>query len=189
MSKQRSRKASHSFQFNVAQLLKQPSGTRRVYDIDTADVPPLDDDLKVVAPYYRGQVRLTRVGNGLLVTGELETSVELECTRCLSAFQTTTRFEIEEEFRPTLDILSGARLPQDPDQDIATLIDERHILDLAEVVRQDLLLSLPPSPVCRPDCRGLCPHCGQDLNEASCDCHAEAIDPRWAALKTSFGQG
>jgi uncharacterized protein len=47
-------------------------------------------------------------------------------------------------------------------------------------------LSLPSSPVCRPDCKGLCPHCGQDLNEGSCDCHTEAVDPRWAALKASF---
>lgn len=187
MREKRPRKASHSFQFNVAQLLKQPSGTRRVYDINTADVSPLDDELKVVAP-FRGQVRFTRVGNGILVTGDLGTTVELECSRCLSTFQTTTQFEIEEEFRPTLDIVSGARLPQESDQDLATLIDERHILDLAEVVRQDLLLSLPPSSICRSDCRGLCPNCGQNRNEESCDCGTEAIDPRWAALRENFGQ-
>ena len=185
MKKRRLKKNPHVFQFNVAQLLKQPSGTRRVYDIDTSEVPPLDDDLKVITP-FRGQVRFTRVGIGILVTGELETTVELECTRCLTAFQTPTWFEIEEEFRPTLDIQSGAKLPQEPDQDAATLIDQRHILDLAEVVRQNLLLSLPPSPVCRSDCQGLCPHCGQNRNEGSCDCDTEIIDPRWAVLKTSF---
>jgi uncharacterized protein len=186
MTRQRSkRKASHALQFNVAQLLKQPSGTRRVYDIETSDVPPLDDGLKVVAPYC-GQVQLIRVGVGFLVTGNLETTVELECTHCLTTFQTTTRFEIEEEFSPTVDIQSGAWLAHEPDQDEATLIDERHILDLAEVVRQDLVLSLPPSPVCRPDCQGLCPNCGQNWNEESCDCDIEAIDPRWTALKASF---
>jgi uncharacterized protein len=185
MTKRRSRGDPHAFQFNVAQLLKQPSGTRRVYDIDTADGPPLDDDLKVVAP-FRGEVRFMRVGAGILVTGELETRVELDCSRCLTAFQTTTRFEIEEEFRPTHDVNSGARLAQEPDQDAATLIDERHILDLAEVIRQDLTLSLPSSPLCRPDCKGLCPNCGQDWNEGSCDCDTQVIDPRWEALKASF---
>jgi uncharacterized protein len=188
MNEKRNRKPSHSLQFNVAQLLKQQSGARRVYDVDAADVPPLDDELKVVAP-FRGQVRFTRIGDGILVTGELETSVELECSRCLSTFEAPVEFEIEEEFRPTLDITTGAWLPQEPGQDEATLIDEHHILDLAEVVRQDMLLSLPPSPLCRPDCRGLCPHCGQNWNEGSCDCHAEAIDPRWAALKATFEQG
>ncbi len=185
MRDKRPRKASHYFQINVAQLLKQPTGTRRVYDFVATDGPPLDDELEMVAP-FNGQLRLTRIGTGILVTGELETTVGLECTRCLSTFLTTTRFEIEEEFRPTLDIVSGARLVQEPDQDAATLIDERHILDLAEIIRQDLLLSLPPSPVCRPDCRGLCPYCGQNQNDGNCDCQPEAIDPRWAALKADF---
>jgi uncharacterized protein len=185
MREKRLKKVSHSLQFNVAQLLKQPTGTRRVYDIAATDMPPLDDDLKVVAP-FNGQVKLLRIGTGILVTGELETSVKLECSRCLSTFLTTTRFEIEEEFQPMLDVVSSARLPQEPDQDTATIIDERHILDLAEIVRQDLMLSLPPSPACRPDCRGLCPHCGQNRNEDACNCQTEAIDPRWAALKANF---
>jgi uncharacterized protein len=185
MNERRSRRASHAFQFNVAQLLKQPSGTRRIYDIEASDGPPLDDDLKVVAP-FRGEVRFMRVGAGILVTGVLETSVELDCSRCLTAFQTKTHFEIEEEFRPTHDVNSGARLAQEPDQDAATLINEQHILDLGEVIRQNLTLSLPASPVCRPDCDGLCPNCGQDWNEASCDCDTQDIDPRWAALKASF---
>ncbi len=184
MNERRAARNPHAFQFNVAQLLKQPSGTRRVYDIDTSDLPPLDD-LEIVAP-FRGRLRFMRVGSGILVTGVLETSVETECTRCLTTFQTTTQFEIEEEFKPSVDINSGAHLAQDPDQDTATLIDERHILDLAEIIRQDLTLSLPPSPVCRPDCAGLCPQCGQNQNEATCDCDTDAVDPRWAALKANF---
>jgi uncharacterized protein len=185
MNKKRGKKDPHAFQFNVAQLLKQPSGARRVYDIDTSAVPPFDEGFEVVAP-FRGEVRFMRIGTGILVTGNLETIVEVACTRCLTSFDIPVRFEIEEEFKPTLDIQSGAKLPPDPDQDPATLIDERHILDLAEVVRQDLVLSLPPSPVCRPDCKGLCPQCGQDLNEGSCDCHTDAVDPRWAVLKASL---
>lgn len=186
MNEQRSKKTPHAFQFNVAQLLKQPSGTRRVYDIkDAAGLPPLGDDLKVVAP-FRGRLRFMRVGSGILVTGELSTSVELKCTRCLTALQTSTQFEIEEEFKPSVDINSGAHLAQDPDQDTATLIDERHILDLAEIIRQELTLSLPSSSVCRPDCAGLCPQCGQNQNEASCDCDTDATDPRWTALKPNF---
>src|SRR5574341_1144259 len=100
MSDKRVRKASHSFQFNVAQLLKQPTGARRVYNIAAADVPPLDEAVKVVAPYH-GQVRLTRIGTGILVTGELQTTVELECTHCLATFLGEMRFEVEEEFRNT----------------------------------------------------------------------------------------
>lgn len=185
MNQRRSKRTPHAFQFNVAQLLKQPSGTRRVYDIkDAAGLPPLDD-LKVIAP-FQGRLRFMRVGSGILVTGELGTRVELECGRCLTTFQTEAQFEIEEEFKPSVDINSGAHLAQDPDQDAATLIDERHILDLAEVIRQELTLSLPSSPVCRPDCAGLCPQCGQNRNEGTCDCDTDAVDPRWEALKANF---
>jgi uncharacterized protein len=181
MRETRLKKASHALQFNVAQFLKQPSGTQRVYDIDT-ELPPLDDDLAVVAPFH-GQVRFIRIDSGVLVTGKLGTVVELECTRCLSIFQLPIKFGVEEEFKPTFDVVSGSRLPQDPDQDPATLIDEHHILDLAEVVRQDLTLSIPASPFCRPDCRGLCSICGKNRNEEACDCREEATDPRWEALR------
>jgi uncharacterized protein len=185
MSEKRSRRASHALQFNVAQLLKQPTGSRRVYDIDTGDVPALNDELRLSAP-LRGRVQFVRIGHGILVTGKLESAVELECTRCLSECVEETEFEIEEEFHPTHDVESGAQLAQEPDQDQATLIDEQHILDLGEVVRQNLVLSLPPSPVCRADCQGLCPVCGQNWNEKGCDCETEVSDPRWEGLKASF---
>jgi uncharacterized protein len=184
MSEKRPRKASHSFQFNVAQLLKQPGGTRRTYDFNTTDAPPLDEEVRITGP-MRGRVQFTRVGTGILVTGKLETLVELECGRCLSPVEGPVAFEIEEEFRPTVDIVTGVFLPRESDQDEATLIDEQHILDLGEVIRQDLVLALPASPVCSPVCRGLCPHCGQNLNEAICDCENEVVDPRWAALRES----
>jgi uncharacterized protein len=184
MHEKRPGRVSHALQFNVAQLLKQQSGTRRAYDIDV-EMPPLDAELAVVAPFH-GQVRFMRVGAGLLVTGHLETTVELECAHCLSAFRSPVRFEIEEEFRPTLDIVTGTLLPRESGQDMATVIDERHILDLAEVVRQNLALSLPPSPICRPECRGFCPQCGQNLNQGSCNCEEETVDLRWAALKATI---
>jgi len=56
-------------------------------------------------------------------------------------------------------------------------------LEIGERVRQLILLALPLKPLCRPDCRGLCPLCGQDLNEGECGCKREAPDSRWEKLK------
>jgi uncharacterized protein len=180
MSEKAPARESTSLQFNVAQLLKHPTGARRVYDERVAS-PVLDEHLVLVAP-LSGQVRLLRIGTGVLVTGELTTTVELECMRCLSEFRLPMLLEIEEEFRPTIDVATGVKIESELDQDPATLIDEHHTLDLTEVVRQDLWLSLPSAPVCRPDCKGLCPRCGQDRNQRECDCEAQPVDVRWEAL-------
>ena len=173
-------RAVRGLQFNVAQLLKQPTGTTRSCDVQ-ADWPPMDDQLMVVEPLC-GHVRLLRIGKGVLVTGELDTVLELACNRCLSDYRLAVQLELEEEFRPTIDILTGVWLEQEPDQDRANLIDEHHILDLTEVVRQEVWLNVPMSPACRPDCRGLCPTCGQNLNEGSCACQPDVMEARWLSL-------
>jgi len=56
-------------------------------------------------------------------------------------------------------------------------------IDLAPAVREQILLHIPPPPLCRDDCLGLCPRCGKDLNDGECGCDRAVIDPRWAALK------
>ena len=56
-------------------------------------------------------------------------------------------------------------------------------IDLKPALREQILLSIPPSPVCSDDCKGLCPRCGKDLNEGECGCDRTVMDPRWAALK------
>jgi uncharacterized protein len=101
----------------------------------------------------------------------------------LESFSTTVDFTLEEEFHPTIDISTGAKLPSEDGKDEATLIDDQHIIDLLEVMRQDILLALPPRPLCKPDCAGLCSQCGQNLNEGPCTCEQPLDDPRWEALR------
>jgi uncharacterized protein len=84
--------------------------------------------------------------------------------------------------------MTGARLPQPEDADIATQIDDHHILDLSEIVRQDLALALPMVPLCRTACKGLCSNCGQNWNEGDCDCETEELDPRLIVLKELLDQ-
>lgn len=166
-------------QFNVAQLLKQPTGATRQYDVDEP-LGEIDPELVAVAP-IQGHVKFVRTHDGVLVTGDLATVLEVNCTRCLEAFDLPVEIEIEEEFKSTIDLRTGAQLPIVTDE-TETLIDEHHIIDLTEVVRQDLLLALPLTPLCRPDCKGLCQSCGKNLNEGPCDCEPESSDPRWSVL-------
>jgi uncharacterized protein len=170
-------------QFNVAQLLKEPTGGTRKYDVqESPEDLELDPELVIQEP-IAGRVKFTKIPRGILVNGSLQTVLEVNCTRCLDPFDLPVAIEIEEQFHPTVDLQTGATLPHDEDVDEATLISERNIIDLSEVVRQALLLELPATAVCREACLGMCPHCGQNLNEGPCNCPAESYDPRWESLK------
>jgi uncharacterized protein len=117
---------------------------------------------------------------GVFVTADVQGVAVLPCARCLEPVEAPLVFRVEETFVPTIDIMTGRPLAVE-EEDRALWIDERHILDLEEILRQDALLAAPVHPLCRADCRGLCPTCGKNLNEGPCDCRPEP-DPRWSAL-------
>jgi uncharacterized protein len=168
--------------FNVAQLLKEPVGSTRKYHL-AEDIQDLGGEVKLTHP-IEGAIRLIHTIEGVLVSGQLHTEVELTCSRCLESFSTVIDFTLEEEFRPTIDINTGGKLPSVDGEDEATLIDGQHIVDLLEVMRQDILLALPSHPLCKPDCAGFCSQCGQNLNEGPCTCEKPLGDPRWEVLRT-----
>ena len=167
-------------QFNVAQLLKEPIGAVRRHEINE-EPAELTRDLFLVEPLH-GNVQFLRVPDGVLVTGKLLSRVKTECVRCLRSIEEPFDLEIEEEYKATIDIATGKTLPVTPDDDRALLIDSKHVLDLSEVVRQDALLAQDLTPLCQPDCKGLCPTCGKNLNDGECDCKSSIEDSRWTAL-------
>jgi uncharacterized protein len=164
-------------QINVSQLLKSSVGSEREYELsDPIDINEEGDKNSV-----EGVVKLTRTNRGILAKGTFRTKIRIECSRCLSQFDFPLTVDVEEEFLPLIDVVSGFALPL-PEEPGYFTIDERHILDLTEVVRQNALLALPMKPLCREDCSGLCLECGRDLNEGACDCNKQEIDPRWTKL-------
>lgn len=167
--------------YNVSQLLKAHVGESRHYSLQEP-IDTLDNAIKPLSD-LTGNVDLIRTNDGVLVRANLRTNVELTCSRCLVEFGYPVRFQIDEEYHPTIDIVTGARLPQPEDVDRATLIDDHHILDLTEMVRQNLTLEIPMVPVCRNNCQGLCPICGKNRNDEQCNHEAETLDPRLAILK------
>ena len=166
--------------YNVAALLKAPTGEVRRVEVD-APIELQTDGLTTAGPVH-GAVLLMRSPDGVLAQGVLQVSARTECARCLAPVEVVIEFEMEEEFRPTIEVPGGPK-PDRSFEDQAVLIDELNVLDLREVVRQGLLLAAPVRPLCREDCRGLCPSCGEDLNSGPCTCAAEP-DPRWAGLRS-----
>jgi len=150
-------------QINVSQQLKEPIGSVRNYEV--SEVVDIADGSSLV----QGDVRLVRTNRGILAEGRLHTEVEVACSRCLNSFSCPLNLAIEEEYFPTTDVVSGAWLPL-PEEPGCFIINEQHILDLTEALRQYALLAIPMKPLCREDCAGLCPICGHDLNQGPCGC-------------------
>ena len=164
-------------QISVSQLLKEPIGATRDYKVSEIVDVIGDGNGRMV----QGGVSLLRTHRGILVKGVLHTEVELTCSRCLSVFSYPVTLNINEEYIPTIDVVSGAPLPSVEEPGCFT-INERHVLDLTEAIRQYVLLAIPMKPLCREDCAGLCPTCGHNLNLGACDCPLQPVDPRWVAL-------
>jgi len=155
---------------NVAQQLKQPLGVTRLYKVSEKD--------KANGCRVEGELKLVRTDKGILITGELNTITTLTCSRCLSVFEYPLTLSLAEEYVPTLDIVSGTLLPVP--EGLFT-VDNNHEICLDDALNQYTLTSLPMKPLCRPDCKGLCDHCGLNLNNGDCTCSHD-IDHRWAAL-------
>ena len=169
-------------QINVAGLMQDPIGSVRTYEID-GEVDFGDGKVKRVT----GKVQLLRTPRGILVQVEAETKADLNCSRCLEPFSYPVSLKIEEEYLPTLDILTGEREPV-PDEPGTFRIDERHIIDLTEAIRQYTLLAVPMKPLCKADCAGICPTCGQNLNQGACACPPPEGDTGQAKLQKLLGK-
>jgi uncharacterized protein len=130
----------------------------------------------------RAEAVLDAVVGGIEVSGSVTAPWEGECRRCLRPLSGQLHCEVRELYRPR-----QPDEPADADEETYPLTGDQ--LDLRPLVRDALLLELPLAPLCRPDCRGLCPTCGADHNETACDCGPVASDPRWAALDALLQPG
>src|SRR5215467_11088248 len=101
-----------AMRYNVAQLLKDPVGATQIVDLDDAEGLPLEDEaIRLVGP-ITGRLRMRRTNQGVLVDGPVEATVELACGRCLEPFTLTLGFPLEEQFYPTIDVVTGIALPE-----------------------------------------------------------------------------
>ena len=167
--------------FNVAGLLHEPPGATR--DVRLRDhYVTLGSDIELAGP-LDADLRLQRTNRGIIVRGELRAPLRRTCARCTDPYVEDVRVPIEEEFVPTVDMTSGAPVRAEPADDQTTQrIDEHHEIDLTGVFHDELSLTEPMHPLCRPDCPGLCPECGENLDRGAHDHGGDEIDPRLAAL-------
>jgi uncharacterized protein len=120
-------------------------------------------------------------GNGVYYChGQAVSEARLECSRCLKPYTKTLRGEIDFSIQEVANDTVGR--DDVPETELLVTAGASEV-DISGPVREALLLEIPLQPLCREDCRGLCPICGVNRNEEACECKVEKTDPRWDALR------
>ena len=164
--------------FNVAQLLKEPVGSIRQVEVSEASANLVD----IKADRIDGRVRLMRTDLGIWAKGRFQIEVAAECSRCLEGYIQDLTMKIDEQYYPVVNINSGKWNPAVSLEEGSFTLDINHVLHLGEALRQGIVSTFPLKPLCNDGCRGICPQCGSDLNQMSCNCRKEYYDSRWAVL-------
>jgi DUF177 domain-containing protein len=165
---------------NVATLLGEPGGSVRDLAFDGLDLD-LGDDFALARP-ADARFRLTRTNRGLLVDGDVLATLAETCSRCLRPIEVELDTEFEEEALQSVELATGAPLEHADEPEVARLTGH-HEIELEPFVREAIVLAAPIAPLCRPDCPGLCPECGEELGSGPHDHDDPAIDPRLEALR------
>jgi uncharacterized protein len=148
---------------NVGFLLSQTAGYSRQFDFREEGLV-LGSDLHLNS--FSGHLQLNRTPQGIVAQGDFSASVPAECARCLEDFITPVALHLEELF---------VYPPQNATDPMLVVGEDAH-LDLEPILREFVIVNQPTRPLCRPDCKGLCPICGNNLNETECR-HPEETQP------------
>ena len=155
-------------QFNLSQLLKNPSGATQTHMIDEGVI------VNHGCYNLNGEVKFIKTNESIWIKACLETVIECQCSRCLGMFDQSLAINIHEEIN-----IGG--LPGEAEYE-QLRISEDMVLDISEAVNQYCDISIPMNPVCRNSCKGICPKCGTSLNQLTCDCDRLTVSSQWRGL-------
>jgi len=166
--------------FDLRQIHGERAHVERTFQPAVFD--PADPDYRVETP-VRLSMDVEKAGSDTFrVTGRVQAQLELDCGRCVEPFDLPVNATFELRYVP---VTAESALPerQIGDDDLITAFYSEGVLDVIDLMREQFQLVLPMKPLCREDCKGLCPECGTNLNRAACECAPRWEDPRLAALK------
>lgn len=155
---------------NVGFLINAAVGASREFTFDY-DKMRLGEDLTVTD--FSGAATFSRTQQGLLLQGQFAGKLELECVRCLEMYAQALTWSFTDLYAFDKRSISESNL----------LVPEEGQIDLTPLLREYALLEIPIQPVCKPDCKGLCPVCGENLNRADCGHQPGGDESPFAALK------
>lgn len=140
-----------------------------------------DIDFRFESP-LQAQAKIKKVGQSVLIVGKVETSLQLQCVRCLKEFP----YSLSSSFELTLHPLKGSDFKEEMElstSDLESNFFEGGEIHLSEIACEQIFLDIPIQPLCQETCKGICPHCGKDLNLMACDCVDKKVEMGFEALK------
>ena len=149
--------------------LKDIGGRKKVsLELEHHDLEFVNRKIEIEKPIQL-ELEIFNTRDSFAVEGTLKAELILSCSRCLKKYSSPVELDISE------DVLKSE-------------MEDEEELYLDEIIVDNIILSLPMKPLCSDDCKGICPECGQNLNEGECDCEVEALDPRLAKLKDFYNE-
>jgi uncharacterized protein len=168
----------------LLELSKIQSPRQRLqYEWPAGALDATDDEFEIVDPIHL-DLEVQKAGEDKFrLLGHVRTTLEVPCSRCLEPFRIPVDMPFDLSYVPQEDQDAHAER-EIQENDLSTSYYRGESIDLGDLLREQFYLALPMKPLHDEECRGLCPHCGTNLNRDTCDCKANWEDPRLAALKT-----
>lgn len=166
---------------NVRDMELRP--LRISHEFAIGEIDFLDAVLRQISPLkVEAQAELRQALDEIRVTGHFTVDLELDCDKCLTPYRWPIAADFDLLYMPESEDIQPEEAGLKDDEAVIAFYQGAG-LELEELLREQVLLALPMRRVCREDCAGLCPTCGENLNDRECDCPPVIADPRWTALK------
>jgi len=161
----------------------RPEGTEFKFAESTEELDLAVDGVEFPSPI---EVNLfgTKTGDELVFQGTISTRAELECSRCLDTYESV----LTSKLQFVIHLIEINQPQESDDADFVVLPKTTQEYDIGQRVREAIILELPLKPLCSDSCLGLCPMCGTNLNDSTCDCTPDKTDERWESLREIFGE-
>lgn len=171
-------KKNDPLRLDVSYLVKESPGTRKEFDFNFTQLS-LPGDLLLVD--IHGVIAISVTEDGVMADGKITALTQLDCSRCLEDFWQPVNIDFTEMFT--------YHPAENSPENLEQLLPSDGSIDLTPIIRDYTVLDLPISQPCKPDCKGLCPTCGVNLNEVDCGHQQMSIDPRLEGLRGLLEEG
>lgn len=163
---------------DLSQMRGERDRLQRTYAPDAFEP---DEDYRVVQPVSLA-LDIYKKNSEVTLVGRVATVLQLECGRCLEPYSLPVEASFDLLFLPHRDNAGEGEIEIEED-DLNTAFYRDDTIDLGQLMREQFCLAVPMKPLCREECRGLCAHCGTNLNSSSCTCADTWVDPRLEGLR------